>query len=69
MAKDSIAASPSESDWRARGDHDTLERACEIMADRIRMRNVIREHSRQARADRHLDKLLKAGRLRRYKGY
>lgn len=65
-------AMPSEDNWQARNDHDTLERACQIMADRIRMRAVLTEHNRQKVADQHLTKLLaghRSGRLRRLKGY
>lgn len=58
MAYDGPATVKSEDDWRARNDHDTLMRACEVMADKIRMRGVMREHTRQARAERKMGSLL-----------
>lgn len=48
----------SEDSWRAESDHSTLQRACEIMADRIRMRAVMQYHEKTSRAQKKMASML-----------
>lgn len=66
MAAEKLATSSSEDDWRARNDHDTLMRACEVLGDKLRMRGVMREHRRKEMAEKGMERLLarhRSGRL------
>lgn len=52
------AVSTSDNDWRAESDHRTLMNACEIMADRLRMRGVMRHHEKTTRANSKMASIL-----------
>ena len=47
-----------ENDWRAESDHRTLQSAAEIMADRIRMRGVVRQHAKMKRAQTKMSSMM-----------
>jgi hypothetical protein len=70
MAGSIAKSAPSDNDWRAEDDQRTLMRACEIMADRVRMNSVIKVQAKQKAAVGHLDTLLarhkRAGKLKGY---
>lgn len=44
--------------WRAESDHGTLTRACEIMADRLRMKEVLKFHAKKRAGEKKLDRIL-----------
>ena len=66
MAKDTAAASPSVDDgWRGESDYNSLQRACEIMADKIRMKGVLRHQSKQRAVDAKMSTILARHRSRK----
>ncbi len=44
--------------WRAESDHGTLTRACEIMCDKLRMKEVLKFHQKKRAGERKLDKII-----------
>jgi hypothetical protein len=50
--------SSSEYDWRAREDHSTLMRAAEVMADRVRVRAVIKCNDQKKKEQTTLNEML-----------
>lgn len=50
--------SSGEIDWRARDDHSTLMRAAEVMADRLRVRAVIKCNDRKQKEQKTLNEML-----------
>lgn len=57
MARYTSAPAPVD-DYRGESDHGTLMRACEVMADKIRMKGVLRHHNKQQTAEKSLNKML-----------
>ncbi len=44
--------------WRAESDHNTLTRACEVMCDKLRMKEVLKFHQKKRAGEKKLDKII-----------
>lgn len=58
MAKGYATAPMQETDYRAESDYNSIQRACEILCDKIRMRGVLRHNAKQQAADDKMSSLL-----------
>lgn len=60
---------PSDEDWRASSDHDTLSRAADIHSDPSRMAGVRNHQVKQVKSLKKMDETLGDGKLRGSKDY
>lgn len=64
-----VMKTASDNDWRGESDYRSLQNACEIMADRVRMRGVLRHSSKQREANAKMSKMLAGYRTKKlFKG-
>lgn len=63
------SVSPSENDWRAESDHRTIQQACEIMADKIRMKGVLRQHAKMEEGKKKMSAMLAHFKMKGGGGY
>jgi hypothetical protein len=58
MAKETAVSPAMDTDWRGESDYGSLQRACEIIADKIRMRGVLRHNAKQRAVNTKMSSML-----------
>lgn len=69
MADNKLSAAAPSDPYREECDYRTIQQAAEIMADRIRMKGVLRQHEKQTQAKTRLNTMLASFRGRKGDGY